>query len=155
MKNLDQTLNNHQHDSHKEGALVDRFGYKVAGMLSESPLPHDISERLRTARQQAITLRKKDTVLQAASNLSVSGGVAVLGGNDGLNLWTRFASMLPILALVAGLIAINVLQNDKRASEVAEVDVALLTDDLPPAAYSDPGFAQFLKFGSPGNSSSQ
>jgi hypothetical protein len=29
--------------------------------------------------------------------------------------------------------------------EVAEVDAALLADDLPPAAYSDPGFVQFLK----------
>ena len=27
----------------------------------------------------------------------------------------------------------------------AEVDAALLTDDLPPAAYADPGFAQYLK----------
>jgi hypothetical protein len=28
---------------------------------------------------------------------------------------------------------------------VAEFDQALLTDDLPPAAYADPGFVQFLK----------
>ena len=28
---------------------------------------------------------------------------------------------------------------------MAEVDAALLTDDLPPAAYADPGFVQFLK----------
>ncbi|MBC7611256.1 MAG: DUF3619 family protein, partial [Polaromonas sp.] len=26
-----------------------------------------------------------------------------------------------------------------------EVDAALLTDELPPAAFSDPGFVQFLK----------
>ena len=29
--------------------------------------------------------------------------------------------------------------------ELAEVDAALLTDALPPAAYADPGFLQFLK----------
>jgi hypothetical protein len=40
---------------------------------------------------------------------------------------------------------IHSLENDRRASEVAEVDAALLTDDLPPAAYADPGFIQFLK----------
>jgi hypothetical protein len=28
---------------------------------------------------------------------------------------------------------------------LAEVDVALLTDELPPAAFADPGFLQFLK----------
>ncbi|MBC7727039.1 MAG: DUF3619 family protein, partial [Microbacteriaceae bacterium] len=38
-------------------------------------------------------------------------------------------------------------QNDHRASEVAEVDAAILTDDLPPSAYADPGFAQFLRSG--------
>jgi hypothetical protein len=34
---------------------------------------------------------------------------------------------------------------DNRANELAEVDSALLIDDLPPAAYADPGFLQFLK----------
>jgi len=30
-------------------------------------------------------------------------------------------------------------------TELAEVDVALLTDVLPPAAFADPGFIEFLK----------
>ena len=59
--------------------------------------------------------------------------------------WTRIASALPLVLLAAGLVAISVLQDDNRASEVAEVDAAILTGDLPPAAYTDPGFAQFLK----------
>jgi hypothetical protein len=50
-----------------------------------------------------------------------------------------------LLALVAGLLFINSIQNEDRARELAEVDVALLTDELPPAAFSDPGFLQFLK----------
>jgi hypothetical protein len=49
------------------------------------------------------------------------------------------------VALVAGLLVISVVQDDDRASELADVDSALLADDLPPAAYADPGFAQFLK----------
>jgi hypothetical protein len=49
--------------------------------------------------------------------------------------------------LAAGLVTIHVVQNDRRASEVAEVDEAILTDDLPPSAYADPGFAQYLKSG--------
>jgi hypothetical protein len=52
---------------------------------------------------------------------------------------------MPLIALVVGLLTINSVQNDNRAQEVAEVDAALLTDDLPPAAFSDPGFVQFLK----------
>jgi len=55
---------------------------------------------------------------------------------------------LPLLALVLGLIAISIIQNDNRTTELAEIDAALLTDDLPPTAYTDPGFAQFLKLSS-------
>lgn len=130
-------------------ALMDRFGLKVAARLNEQPLSHDISERLRVARLQAVALHKKSPVYQAASSVSMSGGAAVMGG-DGLNWFNRIASALPLLALAAGLIAVNVLTNDDRAREVAEVDVQLLTDDLPPAAHTDPGFAQYLKFGPPG-----
>jgi hypothetical protein len=55
------------------------------------------------------------------------------------------ASLLPLIALVAGLAIIQNIMDDDRANELAEVDAALLTDDLPPSAYADPGFLQFLK----------
>jgi hypothetical protein len=75
-----------------------------------------------------------------------AGGQATLGGgDDNLSLWQRIASALPLIVLLAGLVTIHVVQNDRRAREVADVDAALLTDDLPPAAYADPGFVQFLK----------
>jgi Protein of unknown function (DUF3619) len=134
---------------HQE-ALLDRFGLKVAARLDEQTLPHDISERLRVARQQAISHRKTQTTLQTASTIAMSGRAAVMGGGDGLGWLGRIASALPLLALAAGLIVVNVVTNDERARELAEVDVQLLTDDLPPAAHTDPGFAQYLKFGPPG-----
>jgi len=34
--------------------------------------------------------------------------------------------------------------NDQSALELAEVDAALLIDDLPPQSYADPAFAHFL-----------
>jgi hypothetical protein len=43
------------------------------------------------------------------------------------------------------LLTINMVLDEFRANEVAEVDAALLTDDLPPTAYTDPGFVHFLK----------
>jgi Protein of unknown function (DUF3619) len=134
---------------HQE-ALLDRFGLKVAARLDEQTLPHDISERLRVARQQAISHRKTQTKQQTASSIAMSGSAAVIGGGDGLGWLGRIASVLPLLALAAGLILVNVVTNDERARELAEVDVQLLTDDLPPAAHTDPGFAQYLKFGPPG-----
>lgn len=131
--------------------LADQFGRRVAARLAvgTAELPHDITERLRASRVQALA-RRKLLNLQTASpvSVSVSGGQAALGfGDDGASWWNRIASVLPLIALAAGLFAINVIQNERRANEVAEVDAALLTDDLPPAAYADQGFVQFLKSG--------
>lgn len=124
----------------------ERFALKLTSHLSDAAdaLPHDLSERLRVARQQAVAKRK--TSLVTASHVSASGGAAVLGrGGEEFGWWNTIASAFPLIALVVGLFVISGLQNDYRASEVAEVDAALLTDDLPPSAYTDPGFAQFLK----------
>ncbi|OGB00854.1 MAG: hypothetical protein A3E79_07300 [Burkholderiales bacterium RIFCSPHIGHO2_12_FULL_61_11] len=132
----------------KAEILQDRFGLKTAAYLSAgaADLPYDISERLRAARVQALA-RRKIVQLETAASAVNAGGSAALnwGSDDGLTWWSRIGSMVPLLALAVGLLAINSIQNDNRAQEVAEVDVALLTDELPPAAFADPGFVQFLK----------
>jgi hypothetical protein len=130
--------------------LQDRFGRQVAVRLAAgaAELPYDITERLRAARVQAVARCKAEAAFATAPAVSGSGGSASLTfGDKGMGLWGRIASALPLVALVAGLVLIHTIQNDNRASEVAEVDAALLTDDLPPAAYADPGFVQFLKSG--------
>lgn len=130
----------------------DRFARKLTARLSEgsATLPHDISERLRIARMQALAHRKQVVMRSATVVASQGGSTATLtlggqDGNDNPNWWARVAAALPLLALVAGLLTIYVVQNDLRADELAEVDTALLTDDLPTAAYTDPGFVEFLK----------
>jgi hypothetical protein len=124
--------------SRLEGA----FGARVAARLtaSSNELPHDIAERLRAGRVQALAHRKLVQARTASTAVGRDGAMALGGG-----WWTRIASALPLIALAAGLITISILQDDNRASELAEVDAALLTGELPPAAYTDPGFAQFLK----------
>jgi len=145
-----------------------RLGLRIAARLSAgtADLPHDVQERLRAAREQALASRKRPvvtvTVPQNAEQSTVlgqAGGAAVLGGlgglghfgagkgldNDGAGWWSRIISIAVAVALVAGLAVIDVVQSDANATEVANVDTALLTDDLPPQAYTDPGFVQFLK----------
>lgn len=123
--------------------LEEQFGRRVAARLSAGnlELSHEVGERLRAARVQAVARRKVAAELRAAPVVVRSGRAAALGGG----WWTRIGSVVPLVALVAGLVAISVMQEDSRTNELAEVDSALLTDDLPPAAYTDPGFAQFLK----------
>lgn len=125
--------------------LQDRFGLGVAAWLSAGTeeLPHDVSERLRIARMQALSRRKQSRPLASASVVS-SAGTATLG-DENHYWWGWLASAVPLLLLVIGLVAIDGIQQDNFAREVATVDAALLVDDLPPAAYADPGFVQFVK----------
>ena len=127
----------------------DRFGRQVAARLAAgtAEIPYDITERLRAARVQAVARRKQAHLLTASSVVASGGAAALSFGDGGQSLWNRIASALPLIALAAGLILIHTIENDRRASEVAEVDAALLTDDLPPSAYADSGFVQFLKSG--------
>ena len=130
-------------------SLSDRFGAHVAQRLSEASneLPHDICERLRAARVQAVEKRKW-VMAQGASDLfhnSHSGTLTAGHGHDHSSWWNRLGALGLLLTLVLGLFAIEVIQDELGARELADVDAALLTDDLPPAAYLDAGFAQFLK----------
>lgn len=128
--------------------LQDRFALRTVSYLASGAvdLPHDISERLRAARFQAIAARKIAKT-QTASQVSSQGSSAALtwGSDESANGWSRMATFIPLALLVAGVLFINSIQSDNRAQELADVDVALLTDALPPAAFSDPGFVQFLK----------
>ena len=133
--------------------LQNRFGLRVAARLSAGTegLPHDIGERLRVAREQAVARRKQPAAVlrqRAAMAASRNGNTATLSfGDDGLGFLGRLTSAALVLVMAAGLIAINVIQDDDRTMEVADLDAALLTDDLPPEAYADPGFLQYLKTG--------
>lgn len=126
---------------------AERFGRLVASRLdvATDDLPYDITERLRAARVRAVANRSVLKVAPAAA-------VAVSGGEAALHLeghkhhrWGRLAAFLPLLVLLVGLMAIQWIQEDRRASELAEIDAEILTDDLPPEAFTDPGFVQFLR----------
>jgi hypothetical protein len=96
---------------------------------------------------QAIAKRKVATVAYASS-ITAQNGVATLGtGGEENGFWRKFASIVPLVALLAGLVSIGWIQDEVRADELAKVDAELLLDELPPAAYVDPGFVEFLRKG--------
>ena len=127
---------------------IDTWGQYFSGQLNLATpsLPHDITERLRIARQLALTQRKPVVQLRRAPSAQINSDSSLTAPVDeGLNLWSILASALPLLALVFGLMAIQWVQQDNVTSEIAAIDAALLTDELPPDAYTDAGFVQFLK----------
>ncbi|MFN4120049.1 DUF3619 family protein [Acidovorax sp.] len=132
-------------------AAAERFALRVTARLSSGTedLPYDISERLRASRVQALARRKRVAAPAhiAAPVVVIGSGSATLGrgGDQRSGWWSALVSAVPLIALVVGLVVINIAQDENSANDLAEVDAALLTDDLPPAAYADPGFVQFLK----------
>lgn len=129
---------------HRE-ALVDRQGLRLAARLNQASadLPHSIAERLRAGREQALA-RRKMAVTQVQTVRGFTLALAT-GSEEGMGWFGRLGSLVALGLLVIGLLGIHEIQDELRARELAEVDLALLLDDLPPAAFADPGFMQFLK----------
>ena len=146
---MNHTKSLHFSDAH--AGLEARFGLRVASALNQRGelACHDVSERLRVAREQALARAAagRRIAIQSSGASTVVGmtarGAAMLGGHP--MWWTRLASVLPILALLGGLLLIDQWHDRAQIAAAADVDAALLADDLPPAAYSDPGFVEFLK----------
>ncbi|MEY2843984.1 MAG: hypothetical protein RI920_2021 [Pseudomonadota bacterium] len=155
-------------------ALEARFALRVSARLNEgaAALPHDITERLRVAREQAVRAASPKPVLvqqpasapvlsPALSPVGVSAGGPSLirmpgahgvgrdqgrSANESPLTWGwKLASALPVLALLAGLWGIQAYFRAEKVQAATDVDMALLTDDLPPSAYADAGFAEFLR----------
>ena len=135
--------------------LVTRFGLRVASSLSEHSraMPHDTSERLRFAREQALM---KARSARAAQLVAAPSAQAVQYVQNGTTLalkgfggkpsqgWLKLASFLPLLVLVVGIALIQHSQWYEQITAAAEIDTLLLSDKLPPAAYGDPGFSEYL-----------
>lgn len=126
-------------------ALESRFALRLTARLSENALTigPDINERLRIGREQALERARQVRIAQGAQSRSAitAAGALILGGG----WWVKLGSALPLVLLLAGLLLIQQSHQDEQVSVAAEIDVALLADNVPPTAYSDPGFVEYLK----------
>jgi len=122
------------------------FAYKVRRALNESSesIPEPALERLAQARKMALARKKKD----APAKRLVQFGV--LAGNNGLSFpgpgsWIgKLGLALPALVLIIGLFSVYQYEQQQNINELADIDAAVLTDELPPAAYVDTGFTAYL-----------
>lgn len=133
--------------------LEARLGAGLSRLLTEGSLElaPDALERLRFARERALARAKAQDGRAAPVSLGGAvGGASILGqvgswwpGLPGL------AGLVSAIGLALGLLTLDHWQIRERAHVAAEVDALLLADQLPPAAYSDPGFVAFLKLSQP------
>lgn len=149
-----------------------RFISSIRQALDESAdrLPMRVTHRLEQARKAALA-RAPEWATQPARaaaapvpvlGLATAGGPG-FAGNAAMGGWVlskrdadacdrapclawRIAAIVfPVAALVAGMIAFSELAAERGAAEVAELEAAVLADDVPIAAYADRGFGVFLK----------
>ena len=125
------------------------FAYKIRHALNEEAehLPSTTTDRLAAARQLALSRKKADAPRRVAEQrLAGSGGSLELMAGSMLSsfLNSRLAVAIPLIALVAGLSGIYHAEEQQRIAEMAELDAAVLADDLPLTAYLDQGFNAYL-----------
>ncbi len=117
----------------------DQFGQQVAGLLRTRAdrLDPSIEARLATARKAA---------LQAAQAAHAPELVAVAASGAGQNTRQRgrWTLLLPAALLLVGLLGIAHSQWLQETLGLADRDGTVLRDKLPPNAYGDPGFNEYL-----------
>lgn len=114
-----------------------KIAYKVRQALNRGTeaLDKDIAARLHEARQSALAHQKVRV-----------GGLALAGlGHFASHRLPAFGrTAVAAFALLLGVVFSYYWNHFEQAAENEEVDSALLSDDLPPAAYLDKGFQAWL-----------
>jgi hypothetical protein len=125
------------------------FAYKVRHALNENVdnLPPSIAERLASARQIALSRKKKESGLRILLTQRTLAGEAGRLLDTRLPWLARIWFALPLLVLLLGALGLASIyrhEQQRFISEIAEIDAAVLTDELPLSAYVDHGFNAYL-----------
>ena len=110
-----------------------------------SELRQGTAYRLQLARQAALARMDgaTDAPLSATAPALEMAGVGATGGAR--RLVTDFRFWLAAAFLVGGIYLYDYWSVEQQASEIAELDSALLGSDLPVDAFLDKGFENWLK----------
>ncbi|MCD6680272.1 MAG: DUF3619 family protein [Burkholderiaceae bacterium] len=121
---------------------------RVALDESADRLPYRTTHRLAAARAAALARARVETAPRVAHEVVRSGhrSTATLAGGPAPRLvWRIAAVVVPIAVVAAGLFGISLLDTHQRADDLAELDAAMITDEVPISAYADRGFGVYLR----------
>ena len=115
------------------------LAYKIRHALDEQldHLPASTVDRLAAARAAAMARRKPD----ARAGFGWHGIGAWFAGPA----LSRLAIAVPLLALVIGMGGFYQHEQQQQLAALADIDAAVLADELPLTAYLDPGFNAYLE----------
>lgn len=119
------------------------FGYRVRLALNEGleHVDYRTTLKLQQAREAALVHQRGAQPARGWA-LQTAGG-PVTDRQPGW--WPRLGLAAPLLALVVGFVGIYQYQEERRISELADMDFAVLMDDVPLDAYADKGFGALLR----------
>jgi hypothetical protein len=122
------------------------FAYKVRHALNENleNLPASTTEKLASARKIAVHRKKKESRLLAFVPRSAFAGAMGTIVDAPLSWLSRVGLAIPMIVLAVGLTGIYQFEQERRISDIADIDAAVLADELPLSAYLDHGFNAFL-----------
>lgn len=124
------------------------FGYRIRQALNEGAerLDYKTAYRLEQARRKALTVHRADAAPAYRPVLAPAGGPPL--EEDGHVGWAqRLGLAAPLFALIVGFVGIYQWQQERRISELADMDFAVLLDDAPIGTYADKGFGTLLQTG--------
>jgi hypothetical protein len=123
------------------------LAYKIRHALNENldHLPASTVDRLAAARSLALSRKKADAPRAVSARQQQVRRPAFDVRSVLAMPWTmRAAVAVPLLAMVVGLVGVYQSEREQRIAEVAELDAAVLSDNLPLTAYIDHGFNAYL-----------
>ena len=122
-----------------------RYAYRVRQALNHGlqDLPPAATRRLEAARHLALSRQK-----QAVSSLVLAGSSNHPAHWAGHHI-PYLRQVLAVVALLLGMWISFYWHSVQYVTEIEEVDSALLSDDLPPEAFLDNDFFEWLKDDSP------
>jgi hypothetical protein len=117
------------------------LAYKIRHALNDNldNLPASTTDRLAAARAAALARKKADAPRARQQRASFD-----LGALFSMQWVARAAVVAPLLLMAAGMVGVYQYEREQRAAELAELDAAVLSDDLPLTAYTDHGFNAYL-----------
>ena len=124
------------------------FGYRVRQALNEGAehLDYRTSLRLEQARRKALSAHRAQSAPAWRPILVPAGGPSL--ERDAPVGWAqRLGLVAPLFALSVGFVAIYQWQQERRITELADMDFAVLLDDAPIGTYADKGFGTLLQTG--------
>ena len=119
---------------------------RVRQALDESAaaLPNATLARLALARKAALRAQPVSAMrLSPAAAFAPAGSMP--GGSSGFGFGRASMVASAILLVGACVAGLYQFEQDRRIEDLADVDSAVLNDDLPISAYADHGFNAFIK----------